>query len=96
MFDPRSRYAKLQTATHQAADGRQITYVRRRFLPKGREMPLLVEATLRAGERLDHVTNRTLGHPEAFWRVADANNAMNPTDLVGEVGDRLRIPVPQV
>jgi hypothetical protein len=96
MFEPTSRYANLKTAAYTAADGREITYVRRRFLPQGESQPLLVEATVIDGDRLDLITSRTLGDPEQFWRVADANNAMNPVDLTGEPGRILRIPIPQV
>jgi hypothetical protein len=96
MFEPTSRYANLKTAAYTAADGREITYVRRRFLPQGESQPLLVEATVIDGDRLDLITSRTLGDPEQFWRVADANNAMNPVDLTGEPGRILRVPIPQV
>jgi hypothetical protein len=41
------------------------------------------------------VTSRSLGVAEAFWRVADANDAMNPFDLTREPGRRLRVPQPQ-
>jgi len=58
-------------------------------------MPLLVEVTVTQGDRLDLITARTLGDPEQFWRVCDANNAMNPPDLTAEVGRTLRIPIPQ-
>ena len=96
MFEPTSRYARLETATFTAADGRAIAYKRRRFLPRGEEMPLLVEVIVSQSDRLDLITARTLGDPEQFWRVCDANNAMNPTDLTATPGLTLRVPVPQV
>lgn len=96
MFEPTSRYANLKTATYTAPDGREITYVRRRFLPQGESQPLLVEVTMTDGDRLDLITARTLGDPEQFWRVADANNAMNPVDLTDEPGQTLRVSMPQV
>ena len=37
---------------------------------------------------------RTLGDPEAFWRVCDANDALNPGELE-QAGRRLRVPLPQ-
>jgi hypothetical protein len=37
-----------------------------------------------------------LGDSEQFWRVADANNAMNPFDLTAEPGKTIRVAVPQV
>jgi hypothetical protein len=96
MFDTTSRYYKIETATHTTVDGREITYVRRRFLRRGEDMPLLVEVTVADGDRLDLITARTLGDPEQFWRVADANNAMNPFDLTTEPGSTIRVAVPQV
>jgi hypothetical protein len=96
MFDYTSRYYNIETAIHETADGRTITYVRRRFLPQGESLPLLVEVTVTDGDRLDLITGRTLGDPEQFWRVADANNAMNPFDLTTEPGATLRVPIPQV
>ena len=96
MFDTNSRYCALETATHTTPDGRKTTYVRRRFLPRGEDMPLLVDVTVTDGDRLDLITARTLGDPEQFWRVADANNAMNPFDLTAEPGETIRVPVPQV
>jgi hypothetical protein len=96
MFDHTSRYYHLETVIFETADGRTVSYVRRRFLPQGERLPLLVEATVRDDERLDLLTHRTLGEPTQFWRIADANNAMNPFDLTSEPGETLRVPVPQV
>jgi hypothetical protein len=95
MFDFSSRYRDVETAVLVAADGRSLPYKRRRFLPPSAAMPLLGETTVVQGDRLDLVTARTLGVAEAFWRVADANDAMDPFDLVREPGRRLRIPQPQ-
>lgn len=95
MFDPTSRYHNLETAQLTGEDGRAIAYVRRRFLPRGTNMTLLVEVRVAQGERLDLITARTLGDPEHFWRVCDANDAMNPPELVSEPGRPLRVPVPE-
>ncbi len=59
------------------------------------DMPLLEEVAVQEGERLDQIAARTLGNAEHFWRICDANNAMNPFDLTDEPGRKLRIPVPQ-
>jgi len=96
MFNSTSRYYRVETATHTMPDGRQVTYVRRRLLCQGRTLPLLVEVTVTDGDRLDLITARTLGDPEQFWRVADANDAMNPFELTERPGDTLRVAVPQV
>jgi hypothetical protein len=95
MFEHTSRYDPIENAIYEAADGRHITYKRRRFLPQGEAMPLLAEVTVGVGDRLDLIAARALGDAEQFWQVCDANNAMNPFDLTAEVGRALRIPIPQ-
>jgi len=95
MFEPTSRYYALATAILTTADGRRIAYKRRRFLPSGASLPPLVEVTVVQGDRLDQITARTLGDPEQYWRVCDANDAMNPVDLTAQPGRALRVPVPQ-
>ena len=94
MFEHTSRYYPLEDASLTTTDGRIITYKRRRFLPDGKNMPLLVEVTVTQGDRLDLITARTLGDPEQFWRICDANNTIDPSDLI-EPERILCIPVPQ-
>jgi hypothetical protein len=95
MFDPDSRYATLDDALLVTPEGREIRYTRRRFLPQGDSLPLLAEVRVRQGDRLDLITYRTLGDPVQWWRVADANDAMNPVDLTAQPGTELRVPFPQ-
>ena len=95
MFDPNSRYTKTPTASLTDSSGREIAYIRRRFLPRSRDLPLLAQVTVSPGERLDLITARAIGDPEQFWRVCDASNAMNPPDLTSEPGRTVRIPIPQ-
>lgn len=95
MFPVTSRYSGIETAVYETPEGRQIVYLRRRFLPPVANAVLLAEHLVTEGERLDNITARTLGDPEQFWRVADANNAMQPEALTAEIGRRLRIPLPQ-
>jgi hypothetical protein len=95
MFDETSRYHGLETAVHTMPDGREVRYVLRRFLPQGSKLTVLAEVTVTEGDRLDLIAYRTLGNPEAFWRVCDANDAMRPDELTEEPGRTLRVPVPQ-
>jgi hypothetical protein len=95
MFDFSSRYYAIENTTFTTAEGRTIVFKRRRFLPQGGALPLLAEVTVMQDERLDLVAVRTLGDPLQFWRIADANDAMDPFDLVEPSGQRLRVPVPQ-
>ncbi len=59
-------------------------------------MPLLVEVSVTAGERLDIITAHTLSDPQQYWRVCDVNDTMNPADLTAEPYQALRMPVPQL
>jgi hypothetical protein len=95
MFDENSRYSGLETATTTLPDGRVVSYKRRRFLPRAEDLPLLAVVTVADGDRLDLVTHRTLGDPEQFWRICDANNALDPATLTAEPGRALRVPAPR-
>jgi hypothetical protein len=94
MTEHRSRYYLLPTADYEAGDGHHITYRTRRFHPQGETIPLLSLVTLGPGDRLDLIAARMLGDPEQFWQICDANNCLNPFDLVSETGDTLRVPIP--
>lgn len=94
-FPPNSRYHGLPTKTFVTSDGRTVVYLTRRFVPPPERFSLLREHVVTEGDRLDNVTARHLGDPELFWRVADANNAMRPEELVEEIGRALRITLPE-
>src|SRR5688572_30823849 len=90
-----SRYYNSETATLLTADGRTITYLRRRFVPPPERFFLLTEHVVADGERLDNISAQHQGDPEAFWRIADANRAMRPQALTETIGRRLRITLPE-
>lgn len=96
MFDISSRYYNLETATIATKDGRTVAYKRRRFLPQGESLPLLVDVTVAQGDRLDLIAARTLGDSLHFWRICDANDVMDPLELTAEPGKILRVPLPQI
>lgn len=93
-FPPTSRYALTEVTTLEHADGRVTAYLRRRFVPQPERFTLLRTHPVTEGDRLDNVTASYLGDPEQFWRVADANRALRPDDLM-EVGRQLRITLPE-
>jgi len=93
-FAPNSRYAATETATHTLPDGREVVYLRRRFLPSPENFALLHEHFVVDGERLDVLTAHYIGDPEQFWRVCDANRAERATDLTAVPGRVLVIPLP--
>lgn len=95
MFPVTSRYNGIETTKLDLPDGRTMVYLRRRLLPPAENSLIVTRHEVKQAERLDNITARYLGDPEQFWRVADANNALQPEELVAEIGRKLGIPLPQ-
>lgn len=95
MFLTGSRYAVLPLLKWTDPSGAQVAYVSRRFLPTGDEFDLLLMHTVVQGERLDNITAKYLDDPQKFWIICDANEAMSPFDLVSQLGQTIRITLPQ-
>lgn len=95
MFDPTSRYYKIPDATYVEADGTTVRYKERRFVPQPETVRSLTQVVVDRSDRLDLIAFRALGNPTLFWRVADANNAMDPFALTAVPGRTLRVPVAQ-
>jgi hypothetical protein len=53
--------------------------------------PPSVVHTVAAADRLDLLAERYLGDPFEFWRIADANPALAPEDIL-DPGARIAIP----
>jgi hypothetical protein len=94
-FPPTSRYFGIETTTIETRDGKTYAYLRRRFAPQPERFTTLQEHVVVQGDRLDNITARYLGDPLQFWRVCDANRAMRPEELTGEIGRRVRITLPE-
>lgn len=94
-FSPTSRYYDTPVKTLEAADGSNLVYLARRFVPPGSRFATLTTHAVQAGERLDLIAAAELGDPLAFWRICDANDAMRPEELTAEIGRRLRITLPE-
>jgi hypothetical protein len=93
-FPPTSRYHGLEVAAFERPDGSAVAYVRRRFIAGPEQYSELGEHRVGQGERLDLIAAALLGDPEQFWRICDANAALDPADL--EVpGTVLRITLPE-
>jgi len=95
VFDPGSRYYKIANSTYTEADGTEIAYKLRRFVPQPETVRCLTQVVVDKSDRLDLIAFRALGNPTLFWRIADANNAMDPFALTAVPGATLRVPVPQ-
>lgn len=83
-----SRYENVDTNTITDSSGRQIVYLEIRFIP---ETEGVVGYTVKQGDRLDLISNRSYRDPQRFWRICDANLAMWPDDLL-IVNNTLEIP----
>jgi|GEM_PF-99867 hypothetical protein len=95
LFPPTSRYYGMDTAKLKTATGKTIIYLHRRFLPAPERFALIQEHTVIQSDRLDNITAHYLGDPEQFWRIADANGVMYPTELTQPIGRKLRITLPE-
>jgi hypothetical protein len=94
MFSPTSRYFGIETATREGVGG-TIVFLRRRFVPPPERFALLQEHVVAEHDRLDTIAAYYLGDPEQWWRIADANAALDPADLTATLGRRLRITLPE-
>jgi nucleoid-associated protein YgaU len=89
MFFKGSRYAKVGEHEWTDDSGRTYRYKKIRFIPDtaGRRRHIVAQ-----GERLDHIAHRYYRDPERFWRIADANAALWPDDLVATTASTILIP----
>jgi len=99
MFDPNSRYYKIESVKTDVTDAdgakRTVVYKRRRFVPPVDDSPSMVEHIFIQSDRLDNITARYLGDPTQFWRICDANDVMHPDELE-RVSRTIRISLPYV
>ncbi len=94
-FAPTSRYYGIEAITIETERQGTIAYIRRRFIPQPDHFQLLQEHVVTEKERLDSITHRYLSDPEQFWRICDANGAMEPNDLTDTIGKKIRITLPE-
>jgi hypothetical protein len=92
MFFRGSRYENIAQGQITRPDGRVIAYARMRFIPATAATPAY---TTRQGDRPDLVAYTTLGDPERFWQLCDANLVQRPADLTAAPGTRLLAPGPR-
>jgi hypothetical protein len=81
MFFAGSRYEKTGTYPVVQPDGTRIATARLPLPPRPEELRLRGFHPRLDGQRLDAIANHYLDDPTAFWRLADANNAVVPDTL---------------
>ena len=93
-FAPNSRYFATATAVLQCPDGTEVVYLLRRFCPSPEGFAVVAEHIHSGDERLDHIAAQHFGDPERFWLLCDANNVINPSDLIAVAGTSILITLP--
>ncbi len=88
MFLPNSRYARVATEQTTTADGRTVTALVLRHLPPVQGDPYQVKDN----DRLDLLADQSYGDDSRFWRIADANTALDARTLTAETGDVIALP----
>ncbi len=87
--DPSSRHGKLPSYEVVLAPGAApIELYQPRTIPLP---PQSLVHVVRAEDRLDLLANRYYGDPFQYWRIADANPALTPEDVL-DPGAQISIP----
>lgn len=91
MFGKSSRYYTLPDRLARDDEGREVVYRAVRLLPRPPRAP---SKMTRVGqeERLDLVAARAVGRAELFWKLCDANSALDPFDLIESAERVLWVP----
>jgi hypothetical protein len=94
-FPQNSRYYGFSTQTYIFSDGRPVAYLQRRLVPDPSQFAVVAEIRVKRNDRLDILAATSLGDPILFWRIADANGAIRPEDLVEVEGSIVRVTLPR-
>lgn len=92
---PGSRYAAVGTGIFTTSDGRDISYLLRRFPSDPAHLATIGFATVTEGDRPDLLAHRHLGDSTSWWRIADAHLLFDPAQLTAEPGSLIRLTLPE-
>jgi hypothetical protein len=84
-----SRYENVPSRQITAPDGELIRYAGMRLIPLPPSVPGYM---VQQGDRPDLAAYKTLGDPEQFWLLCDANAVQRPAELTATPGTRLAVP----
>jgi hypothetical protein len=91
--NPSSRYYGDAVQYYTGANGIQIAYLQRRIIPRANTYTSLVSYSVNQGDRLDSLAYENFGDPILYWMICDANNAVEPDQLMVDVGSSIQIPL---
>ena len=94
-YDDYSRYRGLDLQSAVDASGRAVVVVARRFLPQPESLAQVGMVTVKAADRLDIIAAQQMDDARWWWRIADANGAIDPSELTADPGTSLRLTLPQ-
>jgi hypothetical protein len=89
MFDANSRYTTVDDYVVPDAQGRPVKIKKIRFIPN---TPATVTRQITAADRPDLLAYAYYQAADRFWRIADANQVMDPAELFIPIGRRIWIP----
>ena len=94
-FAPNSRYYRVAIGRYARDAGDPgVAYVLRRFIPQRRAIAIAAEHIVHSGDQPDLLAAQTVGDPELYWLIADANAVTDPFELTDTLGARVVIPLP--
>jgi nucleoid-associated protein YgaU len=89
MFFKGSRYEKVGDYIFKRIDGSSILLKLKRKIPVRKSKMI---HTVAEGDRTDLLAYRFYRDPLKFWKIADANDEMNPEQMLTKPGDKIIIP----
>jgi hypothetical protein len=90
-FAEDSRYHGAPMKTAFLADGREVRFVGRRFIPAPDQITISAVHTVQGNDRLDLLGAQYFGNPTQGWKVLDANQIRDARNALEEVGARLAV-----
>jgi hypothetical protein len=92
------RYDNATPASYTGPDGVSVNWLVPLILEAGPSSPPPRTTTVGSEEvnRLDLVAARVLGQADQAWRLAQANDGMDPFDLCRKAGTVLRLPASEL
>jgi hypothetical protein len=94
VIGPTSRYVDVGITSVQAIRNGvpvELRFVNRRFIPPPAANLTIISYTVKQGDRVDNIAARFLGDPTQFWRIADVNVVLRPSELTDTLGNTIEI-----